>query len=90
MVQNLRACVIYYIIAIKWAMCVQEEKSEPSSMTQRLRLNFIQILGISLLSNEGKVTIERCKNSPRGGKKLASCWLGVVFAPMQPHGFGPG
>ena len=80
MVQNLRACFIYYIIAIKWAMCVQEEKNEPSSMTQRPRLNFIQIFGISLLGNEGKVTIERCKTSPRGGKKLAFCYLGMVFA----------
>ena len=79
MVQNLNAYLLYMDIKIKWSMCVQE-KIQFFSVSQRPQLNFDQNLWISLRSKKDKVTVKHRMNTPRGGKKLASCCLGVAFA----------
>ena len=53
MVQNLRAYFIRYVVAINRIICVQE-KSELSSMLQRLRLNSSKISGGPSLATEIK------------------------------------
>ena len=47
MIQNLRAYLIHYIIAIKWVMCAPE-KNELSRMAQKPRLKFNQKMGMFL------------------------------------------
>ena len=78
MVQDLKAYFILQVITIKWSIYVQE-KTKPSSMSQKPRLSSTKISG-DLLGYKDKATTENFKTFCWGGKKLASCCPWVAFA----------
>ena len=84
MVQNLRACFILLWYHNEIVKCIQE-KIEFPSMLQRPRLISTTILGdLSMAAKikQQKATIENCKKSLRGGKKMASCCPGGHLPPL--------
>ena len=91
MVQNMRAYFILHVITIKCINCIKE-KTELSCKLHRPTLISTKILGVlSLATNikQEKTTIKNCKKILRGGKKMASCYLGVAVAtPCHPIATG--
>ena len=78
MVQCLRACFILHVITYK----VSGIKDLIFLYVAKTKVDLNQNFRRSLLhSYNDKAAIKNCKKILRGGKRMASCWPGVAFAP---------